>query len=1027
MFRSRFSQFFIILHLVLLSACGTYSNSSPGSQGVVQVTDVTIQGRITNTSGVAGVLVSSGTNKTLSDDAGYYELHGVDITNKESVKVTFSKANYALNQKVIPVSEDLASYSLDAVISPYDYITTIDSSSAQPQQILVVDPVDPGAPALIELSFPVGSISSTEIITVSVKRGDPTSAEGKAIFPGPYLGVDPVRPNLSPDFIESVVFTEISLQDLAGKEITQLNKPATITLLLPESLQNSYTAGETIPWWSYDESSGVWVREDADPDTALLDDAVIISRSGALFAVAKATHFSWWNVDKPINERACLCAEVVDQDDAPLKNIAIVANGITYNAGSSLHYTRSDGRACMTVKRTLDMNQPAKVELHAEYGTLKYHYKVRDAEEGIVNTSTVYTPTVVGSTINVTEGECQDLNNKFQLFLDSEIFGTVTDEMGNPLPNFEFSSNLGKTIKTDSLGRYSTIAPGGANVNLFKPRVFSRQVDVSYTEPTEANIVIQNQPPWVQLFNAREYSSSATDIQWLLTVLAQDPEGGAVSYFWQTDVGTVTPTGADGSTAIFTAPNSSSGRATITLTVSDPKGATTTVTKEITWGMGVEDKTNLKIYFRDNKNSDKPIQGLIVSLHDNNGAITQRYVSNSEGVVDAGDIGKEAVNMSVLVQNRTSVFDLHPFSINNYMHTFMDVEVGDIVFYLDHYNSVLSASPSRMLVPQASAFATLNMTAVDTAAGYTWRANAKSNNKQVTTGTGTDSQSVAIQDLDLGSDGSLDILSYATAGNNDNVLGYDFVLDQAVAPNASDSFDLVLSRTASSINWTRSLASLDNQGSYNLRLYAERKDKLYSYTPFQRPTDLYNPLVDSGNFTMLPEFPADRYVVEIYGYEPLSDYSFSGGYRYYSYPPSTVEVAEPAQRISAGRFSNSSFSWATTASSDLTILKMTPPGCGLSNFNWYVWMDGDSNNWTLMETPPEVGNCVSNASIRNAIAGYNGVSSYIDRFYVQRQELDVVSSFNGLWSMLASGVDLEEMALQRTYVRHSLYTHEDAP
>ncbi|MDH5360262.1 MAG: hypothetical protein OEX03_06845 [Gammaproteobacteria bacterium] len=989
--------------------------------------DITIQGRVTDSTAVSGVLVSSGTSQTLSDENGFYELRGVDVKNKEQAIVSFSKVNYAPNQKVLSLNVGMNSYGLDASLSPYDLIERVDAGSSLIQQVSLPDPANPALPPLVKVEFPVGSIPSSGITSVSVKRGDPTSAEGKAIFPGPYLGIASAKPNLSPYFIESVVFTEITLQELGGDEITRLNKPATVTLRLPQSLQNAYRAGDTIPWWSYNEEMGIWVREDAEPATAVVDDAEIISLSGLLYARAKASHFSWWNVDKPVNEHACLCAEVVDQDDNPLKNIGIVANGITYNAASALQYTSADGKVCMTVKRTLDINQPAKVELHAEYGTLRYHYQVTDPDEGIVNTSKVYTPSMEGSTLQASAGSCGSLNNKFKLFLDGEIFGQVTDELGNPLPNFEFSSNLGMVIKTDADGRYHTTAPGGAHVNLFKPRLFSRQVDVSYTEPTEVNIVIENQPPWVQLFNHRKHNEAEVENQWLVTVLASDPEGGAVTYQWQADVGSITATGTPGSTAIFQAPNTASGTATITLTVTDPKGASTTVTREISWGMGVAEKTHLKIYFRDNKRNDQPIEGLIVSLYGDSGQIIQRYVSNGNGMIDAGDIGKQKVSFSVLVQNRISVFDLHPFSISNYMHTFMDVDVGDIIFYLDHYNSMLSASPSRVQHQQASAYASLNLSGVDTSAAYAWRANAKSNNKLATTRTGSDVHNIVVQDLDLNTDDELDLLSYVSSGNNDDILGYDYLLDQAVLANSSYVFDFSLTRMASRLEWIRPMAALDIQGSYNLRLYALRKGKLYSFTPFQRPTDATYPLQDSGSLTMLAEFPADRYVAEIYGYEPLSDFSFSGGYHYYPYPPALIELTEPQQRISAGRFSNSSFSWAISGSSDLTILKITPPGCALANFNSYVWMDGDSNNWTLMETPPEVGNCVSNASIRNAVAGYNGVTSYIDRFYVQRQDLDVVSSYSGLWSMLASGMDLEETAMQRSYVRHSFYTHEDAP
>jgi uncharacterized repeat protein (TIGR02543 family) len=114
--------------------------------------------------------------------------------------------------------------------------------------------------------------------------------------------------------INNVVFLWITGLDAAGNHVTEVNPPAQVRLRVPESqwmdLEDLQPGNGVIdtPIYSMDYESGYWVRE---PDGVLVDEAgarlpesaEAAIRTGAhagdVFAEFAASHFSWWNVDKP--------------------------------------------------------------------------------------------------------------------------------------------------------------------------------------------------------------------------------------------------------------------------------------------------------------------------------------------------------------------------------------------------------------------------------------------------------------------------------------------------------------------------------------------------------------------------------------------------------------------------------------------------------------------------------------------------------------------------------------------------------
>ena len=86
------------------------------------------------------------------------------------------------------------------------------------------------------------------------------------------------------------------------------------------------------------------------------------------------THFSWWNVDQPMNEHACLCVSVQDKNNAPMAGSQLVAEGVSYNGMSRPVRTDTNGQACVTVKRSTT-TVTERVKLYVESGGVKFHYE----------------------------------------------------------------------------------------------------------------------------------------------------------------------------------------------------------------------------------------------------------------------------------------------------------------------------------------------------------------------------------------------------------------------------------------------------------------------------------------------------------------------------------------------------------------------------------------------------------------------------------------------------------------------------
>jgi len=117
----------------------------------------------------------------------------------------------------------------------------------------------------------------------------------------------------------------------------------------------------SVPMYFFDETAGQWVQEGSgwlqDSSGQLvpeerIDDIHMGTFTGDLLAVAEVTHFSYWNVDWPQEDNACMSGIVVDADGKPVSGAGGTMRGINFAGYSPPIITGEDGSFCVDMRRS---------------------------------------------------------------------------------------------------------------------------------------------------------------------------------------------------------------------------------------------------------------------------------------------------------------------------------------------------------------------------------------------------------------------------------------------------------------------------------------------------------------------------------------------------------------------------------------------------------------------------------------------------------------------------------------------------
>jgi hypothetical protein len=125
----------------------------------------------------------------------------------------------------------------------------------------------------------------------------------------------------------SGVFASVALTDDSGDPVTTLAAPATVRMAVPTDTwgiivdMDPGTDRIEVPLYSFDEEAGTWDADGSghlvDGDGALIPESDLaairaLTYSGTVSAEGEVTHFSYWNVDWPVESHGCVSGVVVD-------------------------------------------------------------------------------------------------------------------------------------------------------------------------------------------------------------------------------------------------------------------------------------------------------------------------------------------------------------------------------------------------------------------------------------------------------------------------------------------------------------------------------------------------------------------------------------------------------------------------------------------------------------------------------------------------------------------------------------------
>ena len=506
----------------------------------------------------------------------------------------------------------------------------------------------------LSIVLPANSVNGgDENSSISLTYGDPSSARGKELFPGDYSATNDLAE--SADIIlESIGFMDISITSESGQDLSELSEPAAVTLRLPPIYQiggekaAEFSQGDTIAWWSYNETMGTWLREDADPSTEILDDAMIEVIEGVLYAKAKITHFSWWNVDRPIEEHACVSVKVVDDLDNPLANRQVFAEGISFQFTDTA-LTNSQGIANLTVKRTLDSENPETFKLYTKLGTADVTYQVTNANEGMLSSEVLYSPTTSGSTIVGTGETCQVLENEIITAFKGMINGTVRNKDNSVAANTLVYSSLGNSVLTDLEGKFSFKVPLNSNIYIVIPEQFSNSYITTAVETTiDIDIVLVNQSPVITLFKLTPNTKIKTGDSIVASAQATDPEGDDLTYAWSATHGIFSS--FNGATVNWTAPLEA-GSGEIILTVSDTEDNEVIRSSFVSWSdaASLDEEFTVRARIGNDVSNSNDIEGVTVVLHGtDNISIEQVLMTDENGIANFGQLSRDRVTVTII-------------------------------------------------------------------------------------------------------------------------------------------------------------------------------------------------------------------------------------------------------------------------------------------------------------------------------------------------------------------------------------------
>ena len=379
---------------------------------------------------------------------------------------------------------------------------------------------------------------------------------------------------------------------------------------------------------------------------------------------------------------------------------------------------------------------------------------------------------------------------------------------------------------------------------------------------------------------------------------------------------------------------------------------------------------------------EEAVSGVYVILHGtDNKSVEHLIVTGNDGIADFGNIGRTRAAVSVAYIHEGNVAGASQEGTTNYIQTFMDIPVGDIVFYTDNFYTG-NYQKSYCLSPQA----TINITAGEMPAGSSVDIKPISVVAQASDGIVREAQ-VCLNHVQ--NDGTLCLLAEAGSygQNGMTYLKYGFFLDQAITDKADYAIDL--DKTYTDVIWkNESSAALQE-----IIFQGHRKGIDYSWSQWLLVQDAAQNAT-SGTFAFPSAFEMDYYRVSVKAGNSYDEAGLTSGKKYDEMPQNLTLSPLPDVSLDDMSYNEEtriySWSFSGTMESDTMSLFIQGDHESQSEIYWNVLMNGTADHWAVIDLPDEIEeNFQMSQSVRN----------------IEISDLDAFNGFDEIWDACMKGND----------------------
>ena len=405
----------LVISISLLSCQKEVKNDDPGTGGstdtVVNPTPVqrTVTGKVidNNNNAVTGATVKAGSNTTTTDNRGLFRFNNIQL-DKYSAVVTVEKSGFFKGYRVFSASPNNTNF-IKLKLVPKTLIGSIDAVAGGSLSLPDNSKITLPASGIVVRSNNQSYSGSVKVYAEAI---DPTSADIAQIVPGSFQGTDADNNRV---ILKSYGMLAVELEGNSGEQLQiAAGKTAKLRFTIPSSLR--LTAPATIPFWSVDETTGIWKQEGS-------------ATKGTDYYEGDVSHFSFWNCDVSTPTIFLELNLKTVEGSLPFTQVKITR---VNSGGATYGYTDSTGHVGGLVPK----NEPLLLEVFSNCNQPVYSQNIGPYSSNTnLGTITVTIPPInylqiTGSAVNCSNQPV--INGNAMIYYDGHLYN-------KPISNGNFS------------------------------------------------------------------------------------------------------------------------------------------------------------------------------------------------------------------------------------------------------------------------------------------------------------------------------------------------------------------------------------------------------------------------------------------------------------------------------------------------------------------------------------------------------------------------------------------------------------